>query len=237
MKAAFGIALIAIPFAAAVWERNSMGKLRAENEALRAERIEADQLANANRELPGLHAAAGATIAEATAGSSTELLRLRGEVSRLRVQTQDPAKLRAENERLAAEIASGKFATKRLADMEGFVPREQWAGAGLATPEATLQSYLGAIVTSDVELMFRCLTPENSQPMRREFERDPVRFRNEFQKDVAQIFGRVAGMRIAGRRQLSEDSVNLQVQFAADGATMPMTLRRVANEWKLDKWE
>jgi hypothetical protein len=237
MKAILGIALFAAVVAAAVWERNSIGKLRAENEALRVERLEADQLANENRELPGLRAAAGAIVAGENASSSTELLRLRGEVNRLRAQTQDPAKLRAENERIAAEIASGKFAPKRLADMEGFVPREQWTSAGLATPEAAVQSYFGAIVAADVDLMLRCLTLENAEPMRRQFEQDPVRFRNEFQKEVAQLFGKATGMRIAGKRQLSEDSVSLHVQFAAEGTAMPMTLRRVANEWKVDKLE
>jgi len=236
MKAILGIVLFGAVVVAAVWERNSIGKLRAENEALRAERLEADQLANENRELPELRTAAGATVAEENAGPSTELLRLRGEVSRLRAQTQDSSKLRGENERIAAEIASGKFAPRRLANMEGFLPREQWESAGLATPEAAVQSYFAAMVSANVDLLLRCLTPENAEPMRRLFQEDPVRFRTD-QKQTAQVFGKAAGLRVTGQQQISEDSISLQVQFAADGTTMPMTLRRVGNEWKFDKWE
>ena len=237
MKIIFGIALIAAVVAAAVWERNSINKLMAENEALRAERLEADQLENENRELPGLRAATVATLPEENASSSGELLRLRGEIDRLRAQSQVLVSLRAENQRIAAEIASGKFAPKRLADMEGYLPRERWASAGLATPEAAVQSYFAAIVAADIDFLFRCLTPENAEPIRQQLERDPERFRNEFQKDMAQLFDKATGFRIAERRQISDESVTLSVQFAADGVAMPMTLRRIGGEWKIAKWE
>jgi len=237
MKTILGIALIAAVVAAAVWERDSIGKLRAENEALRAERLEADQLSNENQELPGLRAAPVVTLPEESARSSTELLRLRGEVNRLCAQSQVLLGLRAENQRIAAEIASGKFVPKRLADMEGFVPREQWASAGLATPEGAVQSYLAAVVAADIDSLFRCLTPENAEPIRQQLERDPERFRNEFQKGMAQLFEKATGFRIAERSQISDDSVALSIQFAADGVALPMTLRRIASEWKIAKWE
>ena len=236
MKIVFGSALFGAMVAASVWEHNFIGKLRAENEALRAESLEADQLANENQELPKLRESM-ATVPEANVSSSTELLRLRGEVNRLRAQSQILLKLRAENERIAAEIASGKFAPKRLADMEGFVPREQWATAGLATPEAAVQSYFAAIVAMDIDSLFRCLTPENAEPIRQQLERDPERFRNEFQKSMAQLFDKATGFRISERSQISNDSITLSIQFAADGVVIPMTLRRIASEWKIARWQ
>ena len=213
-----------------------MRKLKAENESLRAQLLEAERLEIENRQLPELRKAAPAAASDAATGPSIELLRLRGEVSRLRAQPLDTAKLRAENEQLAAEIKSGKFAPKRLADMDGFVPREQWASAGLATPEAAVQSYFAAMALGDVDLFLRCLITEVAEPMRREVERDPTGFRTAFQKS-GRPFGAATGVRIAGRRHLSDDTVQLHVQFAAEGSSTPMILRRVGNEWKITKWE
>jgi hypothetical protein len=237
MKAIIGVMLLAAVMAVTVWERRFIGNLSAENESLRAAKLEVDRLVNENRELPELRTAVGATVTAENASPSTELLRLRGEVSRLRAQARDPARLRAENERIAAEIASGAFTPKRLANMEGFVPREQWTNVGLATPEAAVQSYFAAMVSADFDLLFRGLTTENAEPMRQQLERDPGRFRQEFQKDAARLFGQATGFRIADRRQNSDDSVTLHIQFAADGVVTPMTVRRVANEWKISKLE
>src|SRR5215475_3269632 len=121
MKLLLGIALLAAVATVALWERGSIGRLRVANESLRAEKLEADRLANENQELSRLRSTVAAATTNESGRPSAELLRLRAEVSRLRAQAQEAATLRAENERIAAEIKSGKFAPKRLADMEGFI--------------------------------------------------------------------------------------------------------------------
>ena len=115
------MALLGLMAVAFFWERSAMVGLRAQNESLRAENAEAGQLAGENRELEGLRAAAGTTKRT----DRTELLRLRNEVRRLRVQQQEVEKLREANQRVAEEIKAGKFTPRRLADMEGAVPREE----------------------------------------------------------------------------------------------------------------
>jgi hypothetical protein len=234
MKAIFGIALLAALVTVVAWERSSIGRLRAANESLRAQKIEAERLEAENRDLPKFRGDAGTDPLAVEAGPVTELLRLRAEVSRLRGQPQEAARLRAENERIATEIKSGKFAPKRLADMEGFIRREKCTNAGFATPEAAAQSYFIALVSGDVEQFVRCLTPEDAEQMRRQIEENPERFGNEFQKGMAQIFGKAAGLRIAGRRDVSDETITLELQFAAEGGVMPVPLRRIGNEWKLD---
>ncbi len=104
---------------------------------MRADKLEAERLANENRDLPNLRASQPATVER---GGDVELLRLRNEVRQLRAQQSETAKLRAANQRAAEELKSGRFTPRRLADMEGAVPREKWSFAGFATPEATVQN-------------------------------------------------------------------------------------------------
>jgi hypothetical protein len=234
MRAVLGIVLLATVVTIAVWERGSVGRLRAANESLRAEKLEADRLANENRELPKLRSASAATFPGGGGAPSTELLRLRDEMRRLRAQPQEAARLRAENERLAAEIKSGKVGPKRLADMEGFIPRERWLSAGFATPEAAAQSFFGAMLSGDVDRFLRSAMPEDAERLRQLFNEDPERFRNELQETGSQLLGKASGFRIAEQTDASDTRITLNIQFAADGETLPLLLRRVGNEWKVD---
>src|SRR5262245_34181072 len=169
MKTLALLMLAGLMLAAFLWERRSAGELRAENEKLLRDKLECDQLAEANRELPALRATDG----EAKKVDRNELLRLRNEVRRLRAQQQEVEKLRAANQRVADEIKSGKFAPRRLADMEGFVARENWAFAGFATPEAAVQSFLAAVLSYDIEQVLRCMSPELAQSLRQQAKTNP----------------------------------------------------------------
>jgi hypothetical protein len=228
MKTLFAIALLGLLAAAFVWERNAMNGLRAQNESLRAEKQEAGQLAGENRDLVGLRAAAG----PAGRSDHTELLRLRNEVRRLRALQQEAEKLRAANHRVAEEIKSGKFTPRRLADVEGAVPREKWAFAGFATPEATVQSFLAAIVSGDPEQFLRCLSTRDAEQMRQKMAQDPESFRKDFLGELDKI-GKVSAFRITGTRSTDDDRMEILVQVVADGESMPLPLHRVGNEWKL----
>jgi hypothetical protein len=229
MKTLFAIALLGLLAAAFFWERNAMDGLRAQNESLRAEKLEAGQLADENRELPGLRAAAGPT----QRSDHTELLRLRNEVRRLRAQQQEAEKLRAANQRVAEEIKSGKFTPRRLADMEGAVPREKWAFAGFATPEATAQSFFAGLASGEPEQFLNCLTPNLAAKMRAEMVQDPQRKQEEFKKAFAQM-ANLSAFRIVQQKPRSPDTVLLEIQVTVDGERMPMPLQRVGNEWKID---
>ena len=228
MKTIFAIALLGLLAAAFFWERNAMDGLRAQHESLRAEKLEAVQLADENRDLPGLRAAAD----PAGRSDHTELLRLRNEVRRLRAQQQEAEKLRAANQRVAEEIKSGKFTPRRLADMEGAVPREKWTFAGFATPEATVQSFLAAFASGDPEQFIRCLPPRDAELMRQKMAQDPESFRKDFLGEFDKL-GKVSAFRITGTRSIDDERMEVRVQVVADGESMPLPLRRVGNEWKL----
>ncbi|HEU0008930.1 MAG TPA: hypothetical protein VFT34_03840 [Verrucomicrobiae bacterium] len=228
MKVLLAMALLGLLAAAFVGERNAMDRLRAQNESLRAEKLEAGQLADENRDLPGLRAAAD----PAQRSDRTELLRLRNEVRRLRAQQQEAETLRAANQRVAEEIKSGKFTPRRLADMEGAVPREKWTFAGFATPEATVQSFLAAMVSGDLEQVMRCMPAEETERMKQQMAKDPESFRKEFLGGLDK-FGKLTAFRITGRRSIDDDRMEILVQVVADGESMPLPLHRVGNEWKL----
>ncbi len=230
MKTLFALIMVGLLAAGFFWERSASDRLRIENESLRAEKLEADQLAAENRDLPELRAAAGATK---RSDDRTELLRLRNEVRRLRAQQQEAEKLRAANQRVAEEITSGKFTPRRLADLEGAVPREKWTFAGFATPEATAQSFFAGLASGEPEQFLNCLTPNLAAKMRAEMVKDPERKQEEFKKGIAQM-ANLSAFRIAQQRLRSPDTVVLDIQMTVDGERMPMPLRRVGNEWKID---
>jgi hypothetical protein len=207
-----------------------MNGLRSQNESLRAENLDAGQPAAENRELPGLRAAAG----PANQSDRTELLRLRNEVRRLRAQQQEAEKLRAANQRAAEEIKNGKFNPRRLADIEGAVPREKWTFAGFATPEATVQSFFVAITSGDIEQVMRCMPVQDADNIRQQMAQDPASFRKDFFGGLDK-FGKLTAFRITGTRSTEDDRMEVLVQVVADGESMPLPLHRVGNEWKLGK--
>ena len=228
MKTIFAILVLAILGAAFAWERKAIVTLRAQNESMRADKLEAERLANENRDLPKLRAGQPATVEQ---GGNAELLRLRNEVRQLRAQQQEMVKLRAANQRAAEELKSGKFTPRRLVDMEGAVPREKWSFAGFATPEATVENFFAAIATADPEQIMRCMTPEGAEGLRQQMAKDPEGMRKEFEEQFGKL-GKVSGFRITGTRRKGDDKMEVLVQVVADGQSMPLQLRRVDNEWK-----
>src|ERR1035441_4170953 len=72
-----------------------------------------------------------------------ELLRLRGEAGVLRQQTKELETLREENRQARAALASGLNTN--------YWPRDSWAFAGYASPDAALQSSLWAGSKGDLK--------------------------------------------------------------------------------------
>ena len=231
MKTLFAITLLGLLAAAFVWERSAMETLRAQNEPLRADKLETERLVDENRELPTLRAAA---VPPAGQTDHTELLRLRNEVRQLRGQQQEAGKLRAANQRAAEELKAGKFTPRRLADMEGFIPREHWADAGFATPEAAVQSFFAAMISTDPEQVIRCAAPEVAEEMRKDVARDLENFWRNLQDELGKV-SKVAGLRITGRSKTDENRIVISVQLSADGESHGFPVRRYGNEWKLDQ--
>src|SRR5262249_25402593 len=132
----------------------------------------------------------------------------------------------------AEETKPGKFTPRRLADMQGAVPREKWSFAGFATPETTVQTFFAAIASGDPEQIIRCLPPRDAERMRQEMARDPQGSGKNFLAELDRM-GKVSAFRITGTRNIDESHSEVLVQVVADGESMPLPIQRVGDEWKL----
>ena len=226
MKTLLLLSLLATLLALGFWERSSIASLRAENAALSEQQASTTALAEENA---ALAQSLGIAPASGPEFSRAELLRLRNEVRRLRSSQSDPAKLRAENERLAGELSSGKIRPQRLADQPGFVARESWVKAGTATPEAALQMMLIGMRDADVDAMLQVLPLAQGAELRREMATHPERLRDL----DSQI--KPTGFVIAGREELNAQTVRLKVKFAAQSEPMDFEFQNTGGSWRMSK--
>src|SRR5260221_7345995 len=113
--------------------------------------------------------------------------------------------------------------------MECYVGKETCANVGFAAPENTVQTFVWAISNGNPEQFVQCFTPESA----RRLEQHPDQFRKEFFGET-NPFRKVNGFRIAERTSVAEGKMRLGIQMVANGAVMPLDLRRVGNEWKID---
>jgi hypothetical protein len=229
MKAIYALVALIILVAACLWERKAICTVTVENAALRAVQLEAEQLADQNRALPSPEPTQAPAF---DASAKSELLSLRNEVGPLRAQHADLEKLRAANQHLAEELKSGHFTPRRLADMDGTVTREKWTFAGFATPEAALQSFFAGLATGDPEQLILCMGPQAALDFRKQLANDPEKVRKDFAEEFGKL-GQTSGFRITGSRNLGDNKIELNVQVAADGKSMPLPLIRIGEEWKI----
>lgn len=224
LKIFCGFALVAAILTAG-WQRSAISRTRAANDILRQQTAqsvaapqslqthsdEIDALQEANRELP----------------------KLRNEVRRLRDEKREFETLQAENERLAAALKGApKMVAPHMSEAQGFVLREKWAHAGFATPEATIQTFFWAIAQRDVKTWAECMSGSNREKIEQQLRESGDGMRKQFEREFAEL-AQIQGFRIAERKQIAEDKVELGLQAAAGGRLMPMPLRRLNGEWKL----
>lgn len=123
-----------------VLEHRVNARLRAENLALR----EQSQQSPATSTTPVM-AVVDPDEQERQRRERAELLRLRGEVGRLRAAEQELARLRA------ATLPAGKTASAPAASAVTELPKESWTDAGFATPQAALQTRGWAVLNANRE--------------------------------------------------------------------------------------
>src|SRR6185503_2215744 len=121
MTKIIAVCLLAAAIGAAWVQRNSIAALREKNIELRRQ-ADAENAARENRGAPPrVDDQEIQSLTEAT----RELPKLRNEVRQLRQQKPEIDRLLSENGQLAAQISSGANRPK-LAQMEGYVAKEQW---------------------------------------------------------------------------------------------------------------
>jgi len=225
-KICCGGVLIAMVALLAV-QRRAISQTRAANETLR------ERNATAPAIIPAESSHGSSEEIEALQTANRDLPKLRNEVRKLREEKRELEKLQTENERLAASLkASPKSSAPPLSEAEGFVLKQTWSKAGFATPEATVQTFFWAIANKDVTALAECVTGDARKSMEEELQRSAAGGGKPFEEHFGPL-AKMQGFRIAEKKQLSDDKVELSIQAAAGGRAMPMRLQLANGEWKL----
>jgi len=216
-------------------QHRSLVDVDRENQSLRRRIEEESELAAANERLSNLVAQATSSQALPN-GQLSELLKLRDEVGRLRQQSQEAEKLRNEIQRLRTEAASQKTPAAdavSAAALPRYVPREAWAFAGYATPEAACQSVVWAISSGDVRTFHASLTEEGRQELESE---ENGQSESDLAAEGVRVLGKAKAFRVDAREERSDGTVVLTVSLIRPDEppqTEKITVKRVGTEWKL----
>ena len=162
--------------------------------------------------------------------ANKDLPKLRNEVRQLRRQAEEMAKLSADNERLKNAPKQGVRQYP-----PDFVRRVALVDKGLATPEATIQTFFWAMTQGNVSRMKDCMSAEEAAKL-------PQQSDEKIGEEAAQAAKAIPGFRIAEKRDLSPDEVEMKIEvmpgvdgdIGADGTDQPIKLKRVGNEWKVE---
>jgi RNA polymerase sigma factor (sigma-70 family) len=235
LAGAVAVASVATPL---VIQHQAVVRLREENRSLQQQADQAAEQRAENERLSRMVAQANAAHAP-TNNQLSELLRLRGEVGLLRGQSNELARLREENRRLRAGLIAGQGAKAAKpppeVSPEDIFPKESWAFAGYATPEATLQTFHWATVRGDVKTVASCRAPPAEQAltqahMQKEFE-------GKSESEIATLLesrtSSLLGFRILARTNLPNGQAAVTYYYDGAGIVRGMRLEKVGNEWKI----
>lgn len=161
-----------------------------------------------------------------TEAERLELLRLRGEITRMRERVRGMAGVRAENQQLKARLQQPVHTDGRQGLPAGYQHRRAAQFAGYGSPEATIQSLLWATENRDTNALFAAFDTEQSQAMRNALARDDGgAFWNALRV--------VPGWRITSGGRRGADQAFLTVEFMPGAPPQDMYLRLIGNEWKI----
>jgi RNA polymerase sigma factor (sigma-70 family) len=215
-----------------VLQHQSQVRLREDNQAFRQQ---VDQLAAENERLANLVARANSSQALAI-DQPSEILRLRGEVGVLRQQKSEAERVQEENRQLRAGLTNAQDAqaTKPATPFSTPVPKESWAFAGYATPEAAMQTMVWAWSNRDGETVLASSTPEGRKKFEKDFEGKPAsEALAAFPIDVSKAFF----YQLYNKKEVSDDEVTFEVGFELPfrmGYNRPVTMKKVGGEWKAE---
>jgi hypothetical protein len=165
-----------------------------------------------------------------------ELLRLRGEVGVLRQQGKELETLRNENRQVRAALES-RLKPQRVAPAAGpatadYWPRDSWAFAGYASPDAALQSSVWAGNKGDFKTFLGGITGEMQKLVEKDIE---GKSESEVSAKVLEETARLKSIRVLNREVQADDAVVLTAQFEAENhtSTTKLLMKKIGNEWKL----
>jgi len=218
--------------AAIVVQSWRVSRLGAQNAALQ------QQLSAAQAQVEALeHRRPQANAAPASDEVQTELLRLRNQAAQLKQATNELQKLRAQAQQQlqaaqqarSAEVPVVATPPPPTTGASAAIPRESWAFAGYATPEAALQSAIFAMSQGDIQTYLASLSHEEAQRVQKSFEsKTPEQVAQEGQREMA----KVKSFQVLGREDLGPDRVMLQVYATGEERVTRVLMQKVGEEWK-----
>ena len=223
---------VAIWLVVAHQDRN---KLREENKTLRQQLAQMASLSAENQRLANLVS----RVTHSRIGSDDqlrELLRLRGEVGLLREQSKELEILRRQSHQASESLDSSpkaqSAASAEAVANADYWPRDSWAFAGYATPDAALQSSFWAANKGDVKTFLRGIEGEILQKVQTDAE---GKSQDEMSaKTIAEVAS-LKSVRILSREARAEDAVVLTAEFVEESGTQTnkLLMKKVGNDWKL----
>ena len=210
----------------AIWlavEHQARLRLGEENKALQQQSDQMAGLAADNERLSNL-------IAQANRSQSLpddrlkELLRLRGKVGLLRQQGKELETLRNENRQARAGAAGAAAITN-------YWPRDSWAFAGYASPEAALQSALWAGNKGDMKTLLGGTTGEAHKEMEKDIEE---KSESEASAKVMRDTALLKSVRVLNSEVQANDTVVLTTAFEDETDTflLKLLMKKIGNEWR-----
>ena len=226
------VAFLAAAVCGALVQRNALSNVHQENHKLRGESEEVQRLARENAEIERLRAENQEV--EKLRLETRDLHKLRNEIRQLREQKPEFDKVRAENERLRA-IRAGAMALAAGAQPADRITKETLstlAGPDFTSPEATVRTYFRAVRTGNWNEFRNCFSPEIRQAMDAQIE-------EQFPESARQMSARFQSARIAAKRVVSADKVELGLEVVleedAPSSKLTVPIKRIGSEWKMDE--
>ena len=210
------------------WRRSALSDLRADNQRLTTASEEAKRLASENAAISRIRAENQEL--QTLRNETRDLHKLRNEVRQLREQAKGLPSVRVENERLRASVSRSAAKNTPVVDSRPSFTLETLSFAGYATPEATLQTMFWAAKQGDLDAAMKCFSDEARKEMVGESPEDARR-------GMEEMVRRFKGLRIAARKVVSENEVQLGVQLSMEGSDAPdeqtIRFKLVGGEWRL----
>lgn len=199
-------------------QHGQIARLSAEAQRVRQERMAAPAAPVAAQPEP---------VERLSDAEESQLLRLRSQVTMLLARRRELAGVHAENDQLRARLAASLTNAAAATGLPpGYVLRSQARWVGLATPEATIQSFLWALRNRDFTNLLQTLAPEAAQELQRNFQ--------QAGGNVGDLFDLpFPGLAILNRETLPDGSIEATVEIGP-GMTIPkFRFQPVGGEWKM----
>ena len=223
---------LVIVLLAALWrlwsQRSQLADLRAQQQQLLAQpAASADSPATPTTTEPSDSSSAAPTPALV---ATPELLRLRNEVTRLSDRQRELAGVRAENERLRAQLASrGTNGPGGFQLSPGYIRTSEARMVGYNSPDDTLQSLLWATRNHDLTNILQAFTPEQAEKVRAQAGQSRESIADFFSQSAALV-----GMRVVKREPAASDgSIAVEVEVMPDMPPAQISFRQINGQWKI----